>query len=160
MAAMFVVSGSALADSISVPLVQNGNYWTAGFSDSHDSAGAFTDVFTFTPASVAGLADLSFFNLSYTLPQALTFTSASVNGINVPVANLTPPASLPNFSIGGIAPTYLNGSIMLTISGVSGGNGSYAGILNVSAVPEPASYAMLMGGLAMLAYMARRRKQG
>lgn len=35
----------------------------------------------------------------------------------------------------------------------------YLGGMSVSAVPEPSSYAMLLGGVAMLGLIARRRKQ-
>jgi hypothetical protein len=36
----------------------------------------------------------------------------------------------------------------------------YGGALNLAPVPEPATYGMLLGGLGLLGYMARRRKQG
>jgi len=35
----------------------------------------------------------------------------------------------------------------------------YSGILPVSAVPEPETYAMLLGGLGLMGFIARRRKQ-
>ena len=44
-----------------------------------------------------------------------------------------------------------------TVAGISGG--SYAGVLNIAQpVPEPESYAMLMAGLGLIGFMARRRK--
>ena len=62
-------------------------------------------------------------------------------------------------SFGGLLPTNITGPLVLTISGTSAFNGSYAGTLNVSAVPEPETYAMMLGGLGLLGFMARRRKQ-
>lgn len=44
-----------------------------------------------------------------------------------------------------------------TVSGSSGG--SYAGVLNIAQpVPEPESYAMLLAGLGIMGFTARRRK--
>ena len=44
-----------------------------------------------------------------------------------------------------------------TVTGSSGG--SYAGVLNVAPVPEPASYAMLLSGLAIFGFAARKRNK-
>jgi hypothetical protein len=44
-----------------------------------------------------------------------------------------------------------------TVAGSSGG--SYAGVLNIAQpIPEPESYAMLIAGLGLMGFMARRRK--
>lgn len=156
---MIVVSGSALADTETIALTGSGGYLTADFGASH--TGNFTDTFTFTAADTTGLTDLSFFNFVYTVAQSVDFTSASINGVTVPVTNATAPGAVPHYSFGGIPPTFLSGgSLVLTISGTAlGTGGSYSGIINLSAVPEPATYGMMMGGLAMLGFMARRRKQ-
>ena len=35
---------------------------------------------------------------------------------------------------------------------------SYSGTVNVTAVPEPETYALMLGGLAAIGFVARRRK--
>lgn len=50
----------------------------------------------------------------------------------------------------------------LTVKGglIPGHNlGSYSGTLNVSPVPEPETYAMLLAGLGLVGFMVRRRKE-
>ncbi len=52
------------------------------------------------------------------------------------------------------------GTYTLQIKGQVAGSsgGSYAGILNIVPVPEPETYAMLLAGLGLMAFMARRNK--
>jgi hypothetical protein len=153
---MIVASGTALADPISFQ--ENGGELTAYFGASH-TAGTFTDTFTFDSADLKGWTDTTFWNLSYKADNTVTFSSASINGIDITISSLPLPPKAVSYSTGGIAPTYLSGEIILTISGTSGKSGSYSGIINLSPVPEPATYGMMLGGLAMLGFMARRRKQ-
>lgn len=47
----------------------------------------------------------------------------------------------------------VNGSVLSTV------NSSYAGVVALAPVPEPATYGMLLGGLGVLGFLARRRKQ-
>lgn len=59
-----------------------------------------------------------------------------------------------------IAPTELDaGSYVLQVRGdVTGAfGGSYVGIVNISPVPEPETYALFIGGLAAIGMMLRRR---
>jgi hypothetical protein len=50
--------------------------------------------------------------------------------------------------------------LQITGSVLNGTATGYGGALNLAPVPEPATYGMLLGGLGLLGYMARRRKQG
>ena len=50
---------------------------------------------------------------------------------------------------------YVNASVAPGYS-----SGSYSGNISVSAVPEPQTYAMLLAGLGLLVFMARRRNSG
>lgn len=135
----------------------NPSYWTAGFSHTpvNAASGFFTDVFTFTPSPTTpvwasgGVINFSLFGFG-----DLGSITASLNN-NAFTASATQPGVFT------LAPVYLGaGPLTLTVSGiVSSGGGSYGGNINVLAVPEPETYAMMLGGLGLLGFMARRRKK-
>ena len=59
-------------------------------------------------------------------------------------------------------PVTLNaGTYTLQVTGNVAGlaGGSYSGVLNVAAVPEPETYPMMLAGLGMIGCMARRKKK-
>ena len=135
----------------------NSDYWTAGFSNVpvNGSTCTFTDSFTFTPSPTTpvwasgGVINFSLFGFG-----DLGSITASLNN-NAFTASATQPGVFT------LEPVYLGaGPLTLTVSGiVSSGGGSYGGNINVLAVPEPETYAMMLGGLGLLGFMARRRKK-
>jgi hypothetical protein len=147
----------AFAEDIaeSVPLIGGeAGFFSAGFNVTHSDAGAFTDTFSFTPSVPLSLVDASLVTIGFNEPQNIDFSSASLNGAAM---TLTPTGT---FETGSLSPTALAGDLVLTVIGNAGSNASYAGTLNVSPVPEPETYGMLLGGMAVLGAIARRRKQG
>lgn len=137
------------------------NFWTAGFSHAPvnattgASAGTFTDIFTFTPSPTSAVwASGGVINFSLLGFGNLGSISASLNN-NPFTASATQPGVFT------LDPVFLGaGPLTLTISGiVTAAGGSYGGNLNVLAVPEPETYAMMLGGLGLLGFMARRRKK-
>jgi hypothetical protein len=66
------------------------------------------------------------------------------------------------FSAGGSIDFYpsaalASGTYGFMVTGSTTNGGSYAGTLNIAAVPEPATYAMLGIGIGLLAFTARRK---
>lgn len=101
---------------------------------------------------------------SFELASTLTGNGSSGFLINVDAAQ----QSFLNttvFGLGGAADYRI--ALESTISGVAGGPESFSAVMGdgtgggggvVSAVPEPETYAMLLSGLGLMGFMARRRK--
>lgn len=119
-------------------------------------AGDFSDVYEFTLTS-PGYASGSVTSISFAgldLPGDISFSSISINdtffftpmstGLNE--WHLLTPAVL----LSGATHT-------LKLVGNAVGTGSYGGQLNVAAVPEPATWAMMVVGIAAIGMTMRRR---
>lgn len=156
-AILFAALPGAYAENIStgVTLVPGSSpgWYSAGFSVTHLADGFFEDTFTFTPPIEPSLVDASLVTIGFDLAHNVDFSSALLNG--------TPMTLLPTgaFEAGFLPPSIMAGTLTLTVMGSAGDNASYAGTLNVTPVPEPEMYGMMLGGLALLGALARRRKQ-
>ncbi|WP_317201885.1 FxDxF family PEP-CTERM protein [Janthinobacterium sp.] len=161
LAAMLAAScvGGALAAPGPVVMTQtSAQHWSAAFGNT-PLIGAFSDIFTFTPAVPFGSsAGVYLFNLAldgnglFNPNFSITFGASDLSGNPLTLFNGGP------FPQGGVSVPNISGPLTLHITGVSNG-GSYSGVLNVmTPVPEPLTYGMLLGGLAVVGLMARRRK--
>jgi hypothetical protein len=81
-------------------------------------------------------------------PGPLDFTVFDAGGIT---------ASSFISSVGGTAPGGWLFSADILVQGANGG--TYNVATNAPAIPEPETYAMLLAGLGLLGFVARRRKQ-
>lgn len=144
---MAAASFSAFAGDQTVNVVADGNSynWNSVVGDGILSGG--WDQITF-----AGLTP-GLYDVTITVTgQNLTFLPTS-NLNNVPV-DVT--INSGRFHYVGVEQINQPGFI-LNLAGVAGLGASYTGTVSVTAVPEPETYGMLLGGLGVLGLVARRK---
>ena len=117
--------------------------------------GAFSHAFTFTLATDSAANS----SVTTTLLRGndIDFTSVLLDGFNFTQTGFDPGAenwelSSVNISAG-LRTLTVNGSVVGT-----SGNGSYSGVINVAAVPEPGTWAMMLLGFGAAGYAMRRRR--
>ena len=139
-----------------VPLLSNGTnplQYSGHFVN--DPRGIFSDVFTFTPLDKSGNMASAEFSIGLNSAAIINFGGATLNGVAFTQTGID------RWSLASTLVTA--GSLTLTIWGDASDGGSYGGDVNVlmaaAPVPEPETYAMLLGGLALLGMATRRRKQ-
>ena len=171
-----VVTASTSFGSLSLPYTNGFNqtlsplqnpyttadYFLSDYGFSISSLGSFSSaVVTFNLGTILGLSDLSFNLLSGT-PWAGAVPSA-LNAAQITSRNGSILAS--SWSSGGaqvISPMTLgSGDYTVQVRGRVTGQfgGSYGGVLNVAAVPEPSAFAMALVGLGLLGFATRRAKR-
>ncbi|MYM74166.1 PEP-CTERM sorting domain-containing protein [Duganella sp. FT134W] len=127
----------------------NSANYTGGFNISHTAA--FTDTYTFLPVLPSSSVTASLISIGLA-SQNINFTNVTLNGRKLDLVNGFVDTAVTSDE------WKLFGPLTLIVSGTSGTNASYAGTINVTAVPEPETFAMLGAGLALVGFAARRRK--
>ena len=139
----FLTSGTPFTPSI-----------TAVFFDGFQSSTTFDDIFQFTiPQNGVGSGSIST-SFSGTTTQ-LTITSLLVNSVSYSVPFT---GSGQSTSFGGV--NIVNGGLnTIEVIGFTSGSGSFAGNATFQAkVPEPGTWAMMIGGLGLAGAALRRRR--
>lgn len=162
---------SAASPTYDVALVGpdgKGNF-SAPLEVSHVLAGSFTDTFSF--GTLAQAADISGSLITYgsSPAQDIDFISAHLNGVPLSFTKSTS-AGVPEARERGYlgsSPFAAGTPLLLTVTGLAGEGlaqgtaiaASYSGTLVITpAIPEPGTYALLLAGLATVAWVARRRQ--
>jgi hypothetical protein len=150
LAAMVLANAPALADNQNVPVTGP----TTIVVDTSPFTGSFIDLKNFVGLA-PGLYDFDFsfsgFNINLFAPAAITF-----DGMVVPTVVTGP------LTAGLLSGTLTVGASPVTfaLAGTASPGGAYVGILNVTPVPEPETYALFAAGLAAMGFMLRRRTKG
>jgi len=124
---------------------------TGSFYDSAIPSGAFTDVINYTVPS-QGTADLDIIYFRFAVSR-ITGLTATFNGTPLNFMQVG------NSFAGTLTTAVSQGPQTLEISGISSGNGSYAGNVGFSPVPEAATWAMMIAGVGIAGIALRRRRR-
>jgi hypothetical protein len=139
-----ITSGSPTSPSI-----------TAIFFNGFEGSVTFDDSFLFTiPQDGFGSGSIST-SFSAATKNLLTITDLIINGVSYTV-----PASSSgqSFSVSGI-PIVANVLNTIEVKGFTVGSGTYSGTATFAAIPEPASWMMMILGFGAVSMIMRRQRQ-
>ena len=154
MAAPTAVNATALSFSV-------GDVTSGSFGDAHIKKGLFTDTVSFTLFD-AGTLSASLTSAATKLMKAgdLDFTSVVLTGGSGPfsfdIVNNDGPTGLTDSAT--FTGFLTAGNYLLTIKGMSYGNAQFGGNTTVEAVPEVASWLMMLAGFGAVGAGLRRRR--
>ena len=138
-------------------------------------AATFNDIFTFTPDTPNFGTGATVVNIPLSVPapggdiswnsvlNTMTLMSAGVDNIvgNADDSKLVSATAGAGESLSLSYAQPITGLTYLNVTGITNGSqgGLYNGLIAVSAVPEPETYAMLLAGLGLMGAVVRRRRQ-
>lgn len=183
-AALAVLGAVALPSAHATSYFEGEAFLATGPNDSFVMAqdlglvgpGTFTDLFGSRLLALPGADSADFFKITVTAPTMLWLAVNTPGGptfVNDPVLGLFDAAFAPLAIDDDAGPGYdayiaipvLAGVHYVAVSGFAdfgfggGGSADYVYSLEVSAVPEPETYAMMLAGLGVLGFLARRRRR-
>ena len=164
-------TGAQAADlNQDVPLGGAGSGLTAAPFAIHTEVGSFVDTFRFSFTG-NGWVDASLITVFSGPSQQISFSEATLNGQALAIGAPDGDGNGTSWISASLPSKLLAGDYTLIVKGYAGGNlapgtsglsASYSGTFNVlpaSAVPEPQSYAMFLGGLALMTLLLGKRRR-
>ena len=137
----------------------NGTF-AGAFFNTGIAAGEFSDTFTFTlPTSGFGSGTVTTSANFLGAANDLDFTSVTINGVAADLASLG--GGVFESAYKNLIPITAGQLNTITVTGLSRGNGAYGGQASFipSAIPEPATWAMMLVGFAMVGAASRYRRR-
>lgn len=128
-----------------------------GFSFASSSlSGAFTDTYVFSIADMSDLS-ISVTNAFTTSNGKIGSFAAMLSGPGMSDTSLSLMTAGKMQVLSGDMSAAMGGEYTLTLSGSAMGTGYYGGVASVSPVPEPETYGLMLAGLGVIGFVARRR---
>ncbi|MGH8707223.1 MAG: FxDxF family PEP-CTERM protein [Burkholderiales bacterium] len=124
---------------------------------------AFEDIYSFTIADFQTL--LASATSTTTTPEGTTIEQAHISNLSLSLFASVDGSSLGSVSAGSgnqvdLSQNLVAGDYFLKVSGVTDGSLGGAYQFSIAAVPEPGEWMMLLAGLAVLGFIAKRKTSG
>jgi len=123
--------------------------------------GSFTDTFTFSVASGSLYSTANVLMVANTVPKATNPYSSDISNLSYSVYEGTEKLGTYSAGLTTFETSLSAGSYSILVTGTADGThgGTYGlDLTTATPMPEPSTYAMMLGGLGLVGFIARRRR--
>lgn len=149
---------AAAAAFVVAPAAQAAQYLTitgpSGVYGDDTVSGSFERIFTFGPIAGYQIASIDLSSIATSAETNVDFTSATFNGVAFNILS-TGTQEFRNL----LQQNLINGTNTIRVTGTAGANAAFSGTISLAAVPEPATWALMLGGFGLVGTAVRRRQK-